>query len=419
VRWLLLAAWILLGANNIAKIPPHVGMDIKEHVKYIQYVAETWRVPLATEGWQMFQSPLYYFLSAPLYLLFSLFWEADGVTKALRIIPLICGALQVELSFRATRYAFPTRKDLQVLGTTLGGLMPMNLYLAQVVGNEPLCSLWSGAVLLLLVRVLSQEDRAPGWRISMAIGLCLGLSLLSKVTALLLVPFVAVALLYAATADKNRTPGRLLRAMALALALVAAVAGWYYLRNWILLGRPFIGGWDAHRTITWWQDPGYRTPEQLFRFGTALHHPIYAAVQSFADSVYATLWLDGSLSGIMLYSYRPPWNYGLMLSCAWLAILPTAAIVLGIVQALRTPKAVQLLGAACLGLYGLALLHHFCMVPFYSSAKASYMGGLTVLLAILGAQGFDCLTRNRYVRIAVYGLFACWATAAYAAYFVR
>ena len=29
------------------------------------------------------------------------------------------------------------------------------------------------------------------------------------------------------------------------------LAGWYYVRNWVLLGRPFVGGWERGRGLDW------------------------------------------------------------------------------------------------------------------------------------------------------------------------
>ena len=116
----------------------YAGMDWTEHLKYIEYVASTWHVPLPSEGWQMFQPPLYYFISAllsiPSFHIFS--WE--NIIMLLRIFPLFCGGLLIELCWRTLRYAFPGREDLQIVGTLVGGLLPMNLYISQFIGNEPL-----------------------------------------------------------------------------------------------------------------------------------------------------------------------------------------------------------------------------------------------------------------------------------------
>ena len=72
IRWFLVAAWGVLAANNIGKVPLLAGFDVTGHMQYIRYVAETGLIPFATDGWQMFQSPLYYLVSAPLCIFSSL-----------------------------------------------------------------------------------------------------------------------------------------------------------------------------------------------------------------------------------------------------------------------------------------------------------------------------------------------------------
>ena len=60
----LAAFWILLFANNLGGLPALVGYDVWHHLAYIRYVAEHHSLPLAGQGWEMFQPPLYYVLSA-------------------------------------------------------------------------------------------------------------------------------------------------------------------------------------------------------------------------------------------------------------------------------------------------------------------------------------------------------------------
>jgi len=64
LRWFLIAAWVVLGANNLLEIPLAQGFDLSAHMDYVRYVAERGRLPLANEGWEMSQAPLYYVLSA-------------------------------------------------------------------------------------------------------------------------------------------------------------------------------------------------------------------------------------------------------------------------------------------------------------------------------------------------------------------
>ena len=67
LRWLLLAAWALLGINNLARLPLYLGFDATGHLDYIRASPSSIGSHLPTEGWTMFQAPLYYLISAPLY----------------------------------------------------------------------------------------------------------------------------------------------------------------------------------------------------------------------------------------------------------------------------------------------------------------------------------------------------------------
>ena len=96
------------------------------------------------------------------------------------------------------------------------------------------------------------------------------------------------------------SPGEGIRSVArfviIALCIALTVAGWYYLRNWIEMGRFFVGGWDAMRDIVWWQDPGYRTFRQCYIFGESIFYPVFSSIYGFWDAIYSSFWADGYLS---------------------------------------------------------------------------------------------------------------------------
>jgi hypothetical protein len=70
-----------------------------------------------------------------------------------------------------------------------------------------------------------------------------------------------------------------------------------------------------------------------------------------------------------------------------------------------------------IGLYLAAIFYLFLTVPILSSAKATYTLGLIPCFALIGTAGFEILMRQRFLRAAVYGLFACWAVGSYLSYF--
>jgi hypothetical protein len=256
---------------------------------------------------------------------------------------------------------------------------------------------------------------------AMVLGLILGLAMLAKASAILLFLLLTGFCLVRGLQESAQGPGRSnLRPMGRFLAQcwtpAALVAGWYYLRNWWWLGRPFVGGWDGNRGFTWWQDPGYVSFSTLVSFGTALVHPIYAQTAGFWNGLYSTLWLDGSLSGIALMDYRPPWNYGFLMACALLALIPCSIMVWGAVKAFRRPPVA--LSLACLAAYVAAIFHlHVTQLPVYSTLKATYLLGLIPCLCILAGAGLQALPERPWLKAFVHGAFACFIVTAFLGYF--
>src|SRR5580704_599094 len=420
-RWILIAAWLILAANNFTRLAPGVGYDLRGHVDYIRFIAELGRLPDARDGAQMFQAPLTYLLSAAFYRLLIPFVSVETALIWLRWIPLLCGLAQVELTFRAARLAFPEREDLQSLTVLLGGLLPMNVYMSQVLGNEPLNGALSALVLLWACQGMQDPGLAKTARWQLRVGLALGLALLAKVSALLLAPIVAVVLLFS-----NRLCGwkPTLAALARCFGAAAAIAGWYFARNVWIFGKPFVGGWDYSVTrFLWWQDPGYRTPLQVESFGQALWHPIHAGFYSIWDGFFATFWLDGNLSAMDSWDARPRWNDTLLVAAPVPAFFLSIALLAGLLRGLVSRdvalrNSLRLAGAG-IALYLAAFLMLCIEVPAYSQAKASYTLGLTPLYAICCVAGLDLLPRNAILRSAVAASVVCWSMLVYATYFVR
>lgn len=473
VRWIMIAAWTALAVNNIGKVPQYLGMDLTGHLEYIQYIAEQGKLPLAPEGFKMAEPPLFYMLSAFIYSIASSFFTHDWVFRILRVLPLLCGILQIELCYRALRHVFFDRQDLQRLGVIVGGLLPVNLYICQVVGNEPLTGCLTAMAMVCGLRLITSKREQP-LKAYATLGVVLGLALLTKLTPILMLMLIVFFLVLAHVAKQGlnnseqnleklrpslgkASRSRIELRIGVMLVVVVFVAGWFYLRNKIELGSFVISGWDPENGFPWWQDPGYRTMSHFLRFGEALIHPVNSSLQGVWDSLYSTFWADGSLSGSLTREFGPPWNFDFMLAGIWLSLVPALAIGVGIVVALIgfvRPKSTirqnpsskkqhpkkpdqdspesddpnpmdqvsKNLGlgfaAVCVLLYISAVLYMFLILPVYSTGKATYTSGLTPCYAILCALGFSVVTRWPLIRSILYGLLACWAICVFSAFFV-
>lgn len=412
IRLLAWLSWAVLALANL-RLPLSVGFDVPTHYTYLGFVSTQARLPLPGQGWNSWQAPLFYILDAPVLALGRLLRGPDLGAFLARLLPLACGALQIELARRAARAVFPGRAEPQALAMLAAAFMPVNRYISQYVGNEPLSGLLAGWMLVLaLEQAAGPPPKLPA---AAKVGVLWGLALLAKPTALA----AAIPLLVLAF---SRWPARQAARLAgVCLACALLVCGWYFRRNWLLFGRPFLGGWEAQLGTGWWQDPGFRTPAGFLFHWRALGHPVLAGFGGYWDGLYTTLWADGQLSGSAFqFLQQPFWDYGFMAAGALLALPMTAAAVGGAARAFwsrRDGAAALRLCVVAVAAYAAAILYVYLRVPYYSVVKASYALGALPCLAVLIAAGLEpLLRRGRPWRSLCWGVVACWAAASFLAY---
>jgi tetratricopeptide (TPR) repeat protein len=408
--------WLLLFWNNGPLLPFHRGFDSKEHLNYINYVQQHGSLPLPTEGWEMYQPPLYYVIAAASLSVCHLSVDDPNSVFVLRWLGALLGIAQFILIFFSLRLLFPKRAAL--IGLLLAAFLPMHLYMAHYVTNEMLAATLVTATLYLCLRLLkSATPRTPQYAL---LGLALGAAMLSKATAVLLLPVVIAAI--AAKLAHGRTPIAIsLRNLALLLAICFAVGGWHYARIWLRFGNPLLGNWDVISGFTWWQDPGYHTAADYLRFGRSLMHPLFSSFAGFADGIYSTLWGDGLCGGTASLSIA--WNPRPMLAAYLWAAIPMALILAGavvaMIQFIRKPSSELFVLLGFCALIVLGLIFMTLKVPSYAQAKAFY--GLSALtpLCFFGALGWETITqRSGHVRFVVGILILLWAMNNFAAYWI-
>ncbi|NDV23576.1 glycosyltransferase family 39 protein [Desulfovibrio sp. JC022] len=423
-RFILLGLWGVMAFNNFHELPLKLGMDSVGHFKYIEYVADNLTLPSPLEGWQMFQPPLYYIISAAFYKFLLLFMDIENSLYWLRLIPLACGAVMIEICYRCSVLAFKEDRFAQIGATVLGGFIPMNFVMAQFWGNEPLAAVFSGLTILMVLSIVQTPEQRNLKEFAL-LGLFLGLAILSKATCTLLIPLIIFFVLLPLLFEKSESSVHKvssLRGIVLSLITTAIVGGWYYLRNWASYGKPFIGGWDKIREIAWWQDHGYRIWEHFSSFGSSILKPVYSTTNGIWDGLYSTLWLDANLSGMSKFMSRPPWDEQLMMATALLALIPSIMILAGIGRTFYKPvKSVfngQMFLTACIVVYFAAEMYLYLNLPIYSTAKASYTLGLLPCYGILAMAGIQPLLKNIYIKSAFCGFLTLWGTTIYLTYFV-
>ncbi len=420
VLGMIILSWIVLFANNLPQLASLFGFDRDGHQQYIDYILQKHALPLADEGWQMYQPPLFYVLSACIIGPFGWPASADAAVLALRAFSALTGVVHLVLVFGCLRLVFPCQPRRQIVGLLVAGYLPMQLCLSHHITNEGLAALFVTAALYCSLRLLRAETRTAGF--AMAAGACLGLALLAKFSALVAIPFVLVALSW--PRGPGGTPGKALSSATFLLISLLVVCGWHFARVWHRFGTPLIGNWDPRLPFAWWQDPGYHTGGWYARFGEALVCPIFSSITGFADGVYATLWGDGLCSGSALMNFRPQWNYELMNAGYLLSLLGTAWLAAGIIVALvrfvrqPSPQWFLLLGlifgfAAAVGLMSLC-------VASYAQVKAFYALPALFPLCVVAAVGWDVLAgKNARLRFLLSVGLLAWAMTVYAAFWIR
>jgi Flp pilus assembly protein TadD len=414
-------SWLLLFWNNAELLPYKHGFDAQPHLNYIKYVQERRALPLPTEGFEMFQPPLYYVLSAITLSSCGLSASDESAVVVLRVLTMLFGIAHFTLVYLCLRLFFPSRIDLQLIGLALAAFLPMQLYLGHYVTNETLAATLVTASLYFGLRLLRTENPSV-WQY-VWLGLCAGAALLAKTTGILLLPPLLLAL-----ASKLATPqsplATRLRNLGVMLATCFAVCGWQYIRIWYHFGTPFLGNWDAASGFSWWQDPGYRVAGDYLRCGRSLIAPLFSSLNGFIDGIYSTLWGDGLCGGVSDPAYGPPWNYDLMVGGYWLALAPTLMILTGAaVQVIRfvrkpSPEWFTLLGLSAMVTLGLIFMT--LKVPSYAQVKAFYGLSMLVPLCFFGAIGWDVMTRGRaLLQLALAAVVVVWAINSFASVWIR
>jgi hypothetical protein len=424
--WLAILAaivWTLLTWNNLRKETSQLfGFDVEGHLEYIWYVLTRARLPLADEGWQMYQPPLYYVMAAGILWALGATVVDDATLAALGWLNWAGGIVLLASLFGCLRLLFPDCPRRWIAGFALGAFLPARLYLSQYIGNETWAAAWAAASLYACLRILRRTEVSPGTHLFL--GVLLGAGMLTKFSALLVLGVTAVVLTGRLLARGERSVTVYARSVGAMLVACAVVCGWHFLRVTMRFGTPLVGNWHPATGFSWWQDPGFHTGQYYTSFGLSLVEPLFSSFHSFTDGVFSTLWGDGLLGGSSQRDVRPPWNYDLMISGYLLACLPSLAILTGAVTALielvRKPRAEWFLMLGLLGATALALFVMTLRLPFHGQAKAFYGSSAFVPVIALGAWGVDVLgRRSPVVRMLVHLWLGTWALNAAASYWIR
>ena len=416
----LASLWLILFWHNARLLPFAVGFDAPDHLSYITYLQEHHSLPPPLQGEEMYQPPLYYLLSAVVLSLSHLTTADPSGIVLLRTLTMLFGIGQILLLYATLRLLFPGRPNLQLVGTGLTAFLPMQLYMSHYPTNETLAALLVSASVYLALRILILGTNS--WQAYSLLGLLLGAALLTKITAVLAVPFIVLALCRRLSSERASATKWTITVGSMAVIAVLTCS-WHYFRL-SKYGSPLMGPWgDPVTGLPWWQDDGYGTISYFSRFGVSLVRPLFSVTSSFLDGLYSTLWGDGLCAGVPDLLQRPPWNYSLMCAGYLLSLLPTTLLLIGAVTAsvelFRNLRSDLFVLVGFPAAVAAALVFFNLKVPGYGSVKAFYGLGALIPLGFFGALGWNVITRGRRSRELPIGiLLLVWAMNSFASFWI-
>lgn len=308
-----ITTYIALALTYNAIIPLCYGPDENRHYGYIQHLVLYRSLPrLGPQNHPILchmdprppfanaiHPPLYYALLSPVYRLlagnridcppgeaektpFTLLPPRRSmfVQHLLRGFSLLMGLISLWFVHRIARWLFDDAwQPLAVTGFV--ALLPHFLMLSAVMNNDTLTILLAHAFLFLLVRQVMQPSEPTGE--AAALGLFGGAMLLSKASMLAWMPL----LLFGAWHCHRRLPAnRRWSAWALTIGLPALIAGWWYVRFYMLYGRIMpIVKWVYEADLLLWSPMDLLTrPDAwrlIWRFLAGSHRSLWSQVDWF------------------------------------------------------------------------------------------------------------------------------------------
>ncbi len=203
------------------------------------------------------QAPLYYWVMTPIYVavrglpFLSQIW-------ILRYATILLSSLVIPIAYLAFRRAL-MQEPLAIIATATLALIPQLMFMVLRVSNESLAIVAGSLFSLAAFRMMASE---PDPRHGFWLGITLGIALLAKAYFLSLLPVAALLLGWSVWKNPQGRASAI-RQAAVAGAVCATLAGWWYVRTMMITGSATgeqsigasmaarISVWEAFRDANW------------------------------------------------------------------------------------------------------------------------------------------------------------------------
>ena len=281
----IIALFLVVATTYSVVTPVFEASDELWHYPMVKYIADHWRLPVQDPQnvgpWRQegSQPPLYYAIGA-----LATAWidtsdmdevrwlnphvdngiiTEDGNTNlvvhssreafpwrgtvlavhVVRLLSVLMGAGTVLLTYLIAKELLPHREDVALGAAAITAFNPMFCFISGAVNNDNLTMLLCSLVLWQLIRLVKMQIPNPKsqipnlrqvighWSLP---GIVLGLAVLTKESALGLLPLTALAISYVSW--RRRSWRIFFTGGVITAGLVALIAGWWYWRNQVLYG---------------------------------------------------------------------------------------------------------------------------------------------------------------------------------------
>jgi hypothetical protein len=395
-------AWAIAGAivavlgvgmrlHNAFAYPVGKGFDAASNWEYIAVLLERWQLPDPATMWAAAHPPLFYWLAGALGAVVG-----DGSEGALvpwiRVVGAALGLAAIAGGWQIVRALDPEpRRRFFVAAIPL--LLPVHVYTSAMLNEEVVAAaLVSFALFALLY---SRRCEAPAWREVALVGALGGLAFLTKISGVLVI--AAAGATYALDGWRRGALADGLARAATVVLIGGLVGGWFFAHNLAVYGYVYPYKLDVHAIMAT-MPPGERT---LFDYVYVPFASVFAPVvlgpelvRSVWGGTYATLWFDAH------YHFLPRPTPGLVqwgATLTGLGLVPTAAFAIGVARGIRRAlQGAQGPDLPLLLVLGLTLLGYVAFTyrnPWFPTAKASYLLGLSFPFAYYASEVLADWTR--------------------------
>ena len=241
---LICAAFALLALAYAFATDLKGGPDETAHFIYIRSLAVQHVLPEISQktvnsidsksSHEAHQPPLYYAVMAvPYAILNGLGFSVHTIWRILRVLGIVFGVMWICSVYRLARSVLGTERSGLAVAAFVA-LIPTGAYMAGVLNNDTMISMWFGWALVLTVRFL--KDGRLDRKLSIWLGLLIGLAILTKAQGALLVPVFLLAAVMVALYGKPGTLRASAGVVGIVMLTAAVVSGWWLARSLILYG---------------------------------------------------------------------------------------------------------------------------------------------------------------------------------------